>query len=286
VTVLGSAETRRRVAAPRRWSFGRRLAATSILLAPLYLLYTRRLRERVSAEPLPHHVAVILDGNRRWAHLVGLTEPGAGHRHGAGKLVELIGWCETLGIDELTVWALSNENLARTDVEREALVQVLRQALPALVESRTGRAPLRIRVFGRLAELPAGLAETAQTVTANSAGNDGLCLNVALGYSGRDELVDATRSLITSLAGQGIAGEDMAEHVDANTIARHLYTAEHSDPDLIIRTSGEMRLSGFLPWQSSHSEFYFTDVYWPAFRELDFLRAVRTFQQRERRYGR
>jgi short-chain Z-isoprenyl diphosphate synthase len=123
-------------------------------------------------------------------------------------------------------------------------------------------------------------------VQAETAANDGLCLNVALGYSGRDELVDAVRGLVRSLASSGVGAAEMASRVDAVGVARHLYTAEHSDPDLIIRTSGEMRLSGFLPWQSSHSEFYFTDVYWPAFRELDFLRAVRTFQQRERRFGR
>ena len=145
---------------------------------------------------------------------------------------------------------------------------------------------IRIRVFGRLDALPAELAETARRVQVDTARNNGLHLNVALGYSGREEIVDATRALIAQLAANGIAGVEMAAHVDAAAISRHLYTADHSDPDLIVRTSGEMRLSGFLPWQSSHSEFYFTDVYWPAFRELDFLRAVRTFQQRERRFGR
>ena len=149
-----------------------------------------------------------------------------------------------------------------------------------------GGPAIRIRVFGRVEALPSGLAETARRVQAQTAGNQGLCLNVALGYSGRDELVDAARALIRSLAARRIPAAEMADHIDAEAIARHLYTAEHSDPDLIIRTSGEMRLSGFLPWQSSQSEFYFTDVYWPAFRELDFLRAVRTFQQRERRFGR
>ena len=133
---------------------------------------------------------------------------------------------------------------------------------------------------------PGGCSPRRHAASRRRRGNDGMCLNVALGYSGRDELVDAMRGLVRSLAEQGVPAEEMAERVDAEAIRRHLYTADHSDPDLIIRTSGEMRLSGFLPWQSSHSEFYFTDVYWPAFRELDFLRAVRTFQQRERRFGR
>jgi len=259
-----------------RWR-GRRLS----LLTPLYALYTRRLREQVRAAPLPHHVAVILDGNRRWASLVGLHEPGAGHRHGAEKLDELLHWCSELGIGELTVWALSGENLGRASEELGALLAILADKLAALSQ----RERVRIRVFGRLEALPAELAETVQRVETETEANDGLSLNVALGYSGRDELVDATRALIRSLAAAGVPADEMADRVDANVIERHLYTADHSDPDLIIRTSGEMRLSGFLPWQSSHSEFYFTDVYWPAFRELDFLRAIRTFQQRERRFG-
>jgi short-chain Z-isoprenyl diphosphate synthase len=259
----------------------------AFLLAPIYTLYTRRLRRRVGEKPLPHHVAVILDGNRRWANLVGLREPGAGHRRGADKLGELVGWCAGLGIDELTVWGLSSENLARGKDELEELLAILSQTLSALSARALRGAPaFRIRVFGRLETLPPALAETARRVQAETAQNTGLRLNVALGYSGRDELVDATRALIATLAARGLAPGEMAAHVDAAAIAGHLYTADHSDPDLIIRTSGEMRLSGFLPWQSSHSEFYFTDVYWPAFRELDFLRAVRTYQQRERRFGR
>ena len=263
------------------------LVAGSALLSPVYRLYTRRLRTQVRAERLPHHVAVILDGNRRWANVVGLREPGAGHRRGADKLAELLDWCTGLGIDELTVWALSTENLSRPPNELAALLEVLSQELPGLSEraSQAGAA-VRIRVFGRIDALPPWLAATARRVQAETAGNDGLSLNIALGYSGRGELVDATRALIGSLAAKGIPADEMADHVDAEAIAEHLYTADHSDPDLIIRTSGEMRLSGFLPWQSSHSEFYFTDVYWPVFRELDFLRAVRTYQQRERRFGR
>jgi short-chain Z-isoprenyl diphosphate synthase len=256
-----------------------------VLLAPVYGLYTRRLRARVLAGRVPEHVAVILDGNRRWASMVGLHEVGAGHRRGAEKLDELLAWCGGLGIAELTVWALSSENLAREPAELEALLEVVAGKLAALPGGRRS-AGVRIRVFGRVGMLPPRLAETARRVQEETAGNTGLCLNIALGYSGHDELVDATRALVRALAARGMPAEEMADHVDAAAIARHLYTAEHTDPELIICTSGEMRLSGFLPWQSSHSEFYFTDVYWPAFRELDFLRAIRTFQQRERRFGR
>jgi short-chain Z-isoprenyl diphosphate synthase len=263
----------------------RRLAA--VLLAPLYRVYTARLRRVVRRAPPPNHVAVILDGNRRWASLAGLPETGAGHRRGADKIDELLSWCAELRIGEVTVWALSNENLARSQAELSALHEIVADKLVALVERAGRKAPrMRIRVFGRLEGLPERLRETIATVEAKTAGHEGLTLNVALGYSGRDELVDAARALIRSLAAQGVPAEEMVDHVSSEALANNLYTAEHSDPDLIIRTSGEMRLSGFLPWQSTHSEFYFTDVYWPAFRELDFLRAVRTFQQRERRFGR
>lgn len=255
--------------------------------APLYRLYTGRLRSEVRLRPRPHHVAVILDGNRRWAQLAGLSDPGAGHRRGADTLAQLIGWCETLGIGELTVWALSQENLTREEHERSALLAVLAEELTTLPERALRRgAAIRVRVFGRLDSLPDPLARAAAAVQQRTSTNDGLHLNVALGYSGRDELVDAARAMVAALVDAGVPASELASRVDAESLSRHLYTAGHSDPELIIRTSGEMRLSGFLPWQSSHSEFYFTDVYWPAFRELDFLRAVRTFQQRERRFGR
>jgi short-chain Z-isoprenyl diphosphate synthase len=271
----------------RAWRARLELPLGRFVLAPIYALYTRRLRVRVQGSGVPHHVAVILDGNRRWANLVGLREPGAGHRHGADKLGELIAWCGSLGIGELTVWALSNENLARPDEEVAALTSVLSQELGVLAErAREAGTPIRIRVFGRLDALPADLVETARRVQAETEGSDGMCVNIAIAYSGRDELVDAARGLIRTLAAQGVGAGELADRIDREALERHLYTADHTDPDLIIRTSGEMRLSGFLPWQSSFSEFYFTDVYWPAFRELDFLRAVRTFQQRERRFGR
>ena len=145
---------------------------------------------------------------------------------------------------------------------------------------------MQIRVFGRFEDLPERLRAVIERAEKETAANSGLKLNVALGYSERDELVDACRALIGELATRGATARTMADAITPQALAAHLYTAEHSDPDLIIRTSGEVRLSGFLPWQSAHSEFYFTDVYWPEFRELDFLRALRSFQQRQRRYGR
>jgi short-chain Z-isoprenyl diphosphate synthase len=263
----------------------RRLAA--IVLAPLYRIYTDRLRHEVRAQTVPHHVAVILDGNRRWASEAGLKDLSAGHRHGADKIDDLVEWCSDLGIAEVTLWALSGENLGRESGEVDALLRVVAEKLDGLAE-RAARAerPIRIRVFGRFGAFPEALRGAIERAEQQTRQNAGLRLNIALGYSGRDELVDACRAMVRSLAETGVPAEDIAGHVTREALAAHLYTAGRPDPDLIIRTSGELRLSGFLPWQSAHSEFYFTDVFWPAFRELDFLRALRTYQQRERRFGR
>jgi short-chain Z-isoprenyl diphosphate synthase len=297
--VLPAHEGRRRVTAeprtlpvpapdsrsPERVSVRARRRLADLLLAPLYRFYTNRLRREVERSPLPAHVAVILDGNRRWASLAGLREPSAGHRAGADKLDELLDWCVRLAIEQVTVWALSNENLARPGRELAALLEVVAEKLEDLAALH-GAQSVRIVVFGRVEELPERLRRSIRAVEAATAQNGGLRLNIALGYSGRDELVDASRALVRRLAAEGIPPETMAERISADALAAHLYTAGEPDPDLIIRTSGEVRLSGFLPWQGAHSELYFTDVYWPAFRELDFLRALRTYQQRPRRFGR
>lgn len=270
------------LARPRGAALARtRRRATGALLAPLYRLYTGRLRHEVRSAPVPHHLAVILDGNRRWANEAGLGDVGAGHRHGADKIDELLAWCTELGVAEVTLWALSGENLGRDERELDALLDVVSEKLDALSAQ-----PLRIRVFGRLEGLPPRLLDAIARAEARTAGSTGLRLNIAIGYSGRNELVDACRAMLRSLAAGGVAPERMADEVTPELLSAHLYTAGAPDPELIIRTSGELRLSGFLPWQSAHSEFYFADVYWPAFRELDFLRAIRTYQQREPRFGR
>jgi short-chain Z-isoprenyl diphosphate synthase len=272
--------TRTATTAPTRT---RRLSR--LLIAPLYSLYTARLRREVESLPLPAHVAVILDGNRRWASLAGLQEPAEGHRAGADKLDELLDWCVRLGIGQVTVWALSNENLTRPHEEVSGLLDVVADKLRSLAELH-GRQSVRIRVYGRLEDLPVRLRDAIRSAEEATATNDGLRLNIALGYSGRDELVDATRALVKRLASEQLDPAAMAESITPEAIASHLYTAGEPDPDLIIRTSGEVRLSGFLPWQGAHSELYFTDVYWPELRELDFLRALRTYQHRQRRFGR
>jgi short-chain Z-isoprenyl diphosphate synthase len=255
---------------------GRRVALW--LARPAYVLYTRRLRRHVSAAAAPRHLAVILDGNRRWALGEGLHEAGAGHRRGADKIDELLDWCAPLGIEEITLWALSNENLGRPGSQLTALFDVVCDKLDAL--EKRALAPetaMRLRVIGRFA--------TIRRIEQSTAGQPGQTLTIALGYSGRDELIDACKALVLSLADDGVPAARIAEEITRESLAARLYTAGAADPDLIIRTSGEQRLSGFLPWQSAHSELYFTDVYWPAFRELDLLRALRTYQQRVRRHG-
>ena len=255
-------------------------------LAPIYRAYTARLRAEVLARPVPEHVALIMDGNRRWARHVG-GGAGVGHRHGANKAIELLDWCSDLGIREVTLWALSLENLDRAPEEVELITEIARQTLTALSErDKVKRLEMSLRVIGRRELLPDRLREAAERGEAETRDRPGLRVTLALGYSGRDELVEAARAAIRTLVAEGVTPEGLADALTAQQLEAHLYTRGSSDPELIIRTSGEVRLSGFLPWQSAYSEFYFCDAYWPAFRQLDFLRAIRTYQLRGRRFGR
>ena len=287
-TVGGAARDARhaaRTARGRLADLGLRLA--SVGLRPAYAVYLRRLRAEVARQPVPLHVAVIMDGNRRWAAQAGHADPGFGHRAGAEKALELVDWCADAGVREVTLWALSLENLARSDDEVGTITGVATDALSALASGRRKtRAPIRLRVIGRRDALPAALRAAIDDAGALSRDDGAMTVTVALGYSGRDELLEAFRASVRELAEAGVAPEDLADALTAEKLAAHLYTVGSSDPDLIIRTSGEVRLSGFLPWQSVYSEYYFSEAYWPAFREIDFLRAIRTYQQRARRFGR
>jgi short-chain Z-isoprenyl diphosphate synthase len=261
--------------------------ARDAALAPVYRLYASRLRAEVLARPVPQHVALIMDGNRRWARELGLREIRAGHSHGAEKAVELLDWCAAVGIREVTLWALSLENLERSPAEVEAITEIARETLEALAaRDRARPLEMSLQVIGRRELLPDRLREAAERGEAETRGRAGLRVTLALGYSGRDELVEAARAAVRSLVAGGTPTDELADAITADRLAEHLYTRGSTDPDLIIRTSGEVRLSGFLPWQSAHSEFYFCEAYWPAFRQIDFLRAIRTYQQRARRYGR
>ncbi|GAA1861325.1 isoprenyl transferase [Myceligenerans crystallogenes] len=251
------------------------------LPTPLYSLYERRLARSLDGASLPRHIGVMLDGNRRWAKSFGETA-ATGHRRGADKIAELLGWAEPLGIEVVTLWMLSTDNLRRSPDELENLLEIIEDAVRDLADS--GR--WRLRVIGRLDLLPERLSAELRKAQAATSGIEGLQVNVAIGYGGRHEIADAVRSYLTEEAKNGATLADLAERIDVEHITEHLYTRGQPDPELVIRTSGEQRVSGFLMWQSMHSEYYFCEAYWPAFRRVDFLRALRDFAQRERRLGR
>ncbi len=252
----------------------------------LYRLYEARLRRQVAAKPMPRHVGIILDGNRRHGRAHGITEPQAMYRLGAEKLDEILDWCAELSIPTVTLWVFSPDNFHRPLPEVSGILAAVEAKLATLahdplIHSRR----VRVKAIGRLPLLPESLLATITEAERATAAYDGMDLNIAVAYGGRQEIADAVQHLLRDTAARG---EGLAEAIAAITpdaIGRHLYTAGLPDPDLIIRTSGEIRLSGFLLWQSVHSEYYFTDVLWPAFRKLDFLRAIRTFQERQRRFG-
>ena len=246
----------------------------------LYPAYEARVVRRLPADKLPKHVGVMLDGNRRWAKAVG-TDTAHGHRAGAANIEPLLGWCEEIGVEVVTLWLLSTDNLNRPRQELEPLLGIIADAVETLAEQRRWR----LHPVGSLDLLPAELAERLKAAAESTRDVDGLLVNVAVGYGGRREIADAVRSLLQQQAAQGRTLEELAEVIDVEHIAEHLYTKGQPDPDLVIRTSGEQRLGGFLLWQSAQSEFYFCEAYWPDFRRVDFLRAVRAYAQRERRYG-
>ena len=249
----------------------------------LYRLYEKRRLATYLAPParLPRHVGVILDGNRRWAKSFG--EPAAtGHRRGADKIAEFLGWAEELDIEVVTLWMLSTDNLARSAGELEDLLEIIEDAVRGLADTKRWR----VRVVGRLDLLPERLASALRAAARSTEGISGLQVNVAIGYGGRHEIADAVRSYLATQARAGATLEELAERIDVDDIAEHLYTAGQPDPELVIRTSGEQRIGGFLMWQSAHSELYFCEAYWPDFRRVDFLRALRDFTRRERRLGR
>ena len=244
-------------------------------------VYGRRLEQWIRGGPLPHHVGVILDGNRRWAKAMGYTDTAEGHRRGAEKIDELLAWCVDLDIPIVTLWLLSTENLSRDEQEVVDLLEIIEDKVRALGSDNDWK----IRALGALDLLPERTREVLERAQEESADHTRRILNVAVGYGGRQEISDAITRLMESYAAEGMELDEAAKRVTPDEIARFLYTAGLPDPDLIIRTSGEVRLSGFLLWQSAHSEFYFCDPYWPDFRRIDFLRAVRAYQQRARRFG-
>ena len=242
--------------------------------------YSTRLRRTLDPARVPKHVGVILDGNRRWASLQG-SSSATGHRAGAAKIKEFLGWCDATGVEVVTLWLLSTDNLSRPDGELDELLRIIGDTVTDLAAE--GR--WRLHPVGALDLLPAETAAVLKATADQTRDCPGMLVNVAVGYGGRREVVDAVRALLTELHQLGTSLDDLAATLDVEHIGRHLYTSGQPDPDLVIRTSGEQRLSGFLLWQSAHSEFYFCEAYWPDFREVDFLRAIRSYESRQRRFG-
>lgn len=250
----------------------------------LYNTYEARLLDQLDRTRLPQHVAVLADGNRRWARLNAPGEPlVAGYQAGSDKLQAFCHWCDGVGIPVVTLWVLSTDNLQRAETgELGPLLKIIESLVITLARNPRWR----VQTVGDMGLLPDDMAASLAEARKATTDHDGMHINVAIAYGGRHELRDAVRSLLAEEAAKGTSLEELSQSLEIDQIAEHLYTKGQPDPDLIIRTSGEQRLSGFLMWQSAHSEFYFCEALWPDFRKVDFLRALRSFTQRERRYGR
>ena len=257
----------------------------------LYEIYARRLASQVPPERVPAHVGVILDGNRRWARAMGFVA-SQGHQRGAAKIADFLTWARDAGVRVVTLWLLSTDNLDRDPAELAPLLDIIATA----VEGLAAQGCWCLRLVGAVELLPQAVAVRLRDAVAltqawpdpGSAvpGEALMEVNIAVGYGGRHEIADAVRAILRERAQEGDTLEAVAASLTEEDISAHLYTRGQPDPDLVIRTSGEQRLSGFMLWQSVHSEFYFCDVNWPAFRRVDFLRALRDYAGRERRLGR
>src|SRR5712691_7452589 len=225
----------------------------------LYQFYERRLLADVLVRPTPRHLGLIQDGHRRYAREAGLSN-SRGYALGAIKTEEVLTWCAELRIPMVTLWWLSTENLGRHPEEVNAVLEVIEEKMTEWVQ----------------------VLQRAEAATRH---RDRMLLNIGVGYGGRQEILDAVRGYLRDSFTRHDPPEDVLQGLTPEAVGKYLYTYDCPDPDLIIRTSGEVRLSGFMLWQSAYSEYYFCDVYWPAFRRLDFLRAIRSYQLRQRRYG-
>ncbi|WP_454791586.1 (2Z,6E)-farnesyl diphosphate synthase [Mycolicibacterium lutetiense] len=256
------------------------------LKEPAYRLYEMRLRQELSQarSELPRHIAVLCDGNRRWARDAGYDDVSIGYRMGAAKIAEMLRWCQAAGIEMTTVYLLSTENLQRDPDELSALLEIITDVVEEICAPSNTWTVRTVGDLELLGEEPARRLREAVSSTA-SAPPGSFHVNVAVAYGGRQEIVDAVRSLLSKQLANGATAEQLVEAVTVEGISENLYTSGQPDPDLVIRTSGEQRLSGFLLWQSAYSEMWFTEAYWPAFRRVDFLRALRDYTARHRRFG-
>jgi tritrans,polycis-undecaprenyl-diphosphate synthase [geranylgeranyl-diphosphate specific] len=249
----------------------------------VYKLYEKWLWIQVKNGEKLEHIAIILDGNRRWASEQELN-PWLGHKKGAETVEQLLDWCQKLNVKFVTLYTFSTENFRRSPEEIEEIMRIAEEKFRKLLtDERIHRNKVHVKVIGRVNLLPASLQQLIEDVEKATEKYDNQFLNFAFAYGGRAEILDATKVIAEKVRDGELAIDDVNEE----TFEKYLYTAHmpKQEPDLIIRTSGEERLSGFLLWQSAYSELAFLDVYWPDFRLIDLLRTIRTFQKRKRRYG-
>ena len=244
-----------------------------------YPLYEWRIVRDLDFSKTPHHVGVILDGNRRWAKANPNQGDPNGHKAGASKIIEFLGWCDDADVRVVTLWLLSTDNFKRSASEIEELLQIIGDTVDEL--AATGR--WNIKAVGALDLLPEWLSQKLNSL--KPIREDGIEVNVAISYGGRREIVDAVKSYLSEEEKSGHSLDQAKVNLSTDNISKFLYTAGQPDPELLIRTSGEQRLGGFMLWQSASSEFYFCEAYWPDFRRVDFLRALRAFSIRQRRFG-
>ena len=252
-------------------------------LGLLYRLYEHNLLAGLDRNRLPSHIGVVLDGHRRHARAEGLPSYSDSYRVGMERFEQFLGWADDLKIPAVTAWVLSPDNLSRPAEELDPYFDVLIDLFERL-PTQCADYDMALKFIGSLDLLPRRLVEAAKSAQEQHS-EGSRRLNIAMGYGGRQEIVDAARDLVSRLAEQGLSADEISDHIDADSLAQHMYSADLPDADLIIRTSGESRLSGFLLWQSAYSEFVFVDVNWPAFRRVDFLRALRDYEGRSRRFG-
>ncbi|ALE05102.1 UDP pyrophosphate synthase [Arthrobacter sp. ERGS1:01] len=248
--------------------------------AALYNYYEHRLTKSLDLSTVPRHIGVMVDGNRRWARQFN-APTSEGHQAGADKILEFLDWCQDLGIKVVTLYMLSTDNMNRSPEELDELMGIIANTLDLL----DADADISVHAMGAPELLPSYLADRLSTLTTRVPAKERIHVNMAIGYGGRREIVDAVRELLHDADGAGRSMAEVADGLSVDDISKYLYTRGQPDPDLVIRTSGEQRLSGFLMWQSAYSEFYFCEALWPAFRKIDFLRALRDYAGRSRRFG-
>jgi len=263
------------------------LQLKNVIKAFFYFIYVKRLELKSHSWKIPYHIGIILDGNRRFAREQGYMDVTKGHEKGADKLEEVLTWCETLGVKIVSIWVFSLDNFKRDQSEVTSILALIEKKMRDLINKDTVHSSgIKIRSMGRIDLLPEGLQSAIHDAEEATKDYDRFVLNIAVAYGGREEIIEAFRKHIYQELENNKNIRHVIDELSVEKIRPHLYTSDLPDPDLIIRTSGEIRLSGFLLWQSAFSEYYFCDTFWPTFRKIDLLRAVRDYNNRQRRFGR